>query len=68
MHVERDDCVAKFWLDPVRLQASTGFAAAELRKLETLVDAQANELRKAWDDFFASGTQTGSGPRRPRRR
>ncbi|HEX9646771.1 MAG TPA: DUF4160 domain-containing protein [Alphaproteobacteria bacterium] len=26
IHVERDDNVAKFWLDPVRLQGSGGFA------------------------------------------
>jgi len=54
MHVERDDSVAKFWLDPVRLQGSTGFAAGELRKLETLVHQHAGELRKAWNDFFAA--------------
>ena len=54
VHVERDDSVAKFWLDPVRLQASTGFAAAELGKLETRVHQHAVALRKAWDDFFAA--------------
>src|SRR3954447_25337166 len=26
VHVERDDCEAKFWLDPVRLERSRGFA------------------------------------------
>ena len=25
IHVERDDNIAKFWLDPVRLQRSDGF-------------------------------------------
>ena len=25
IHVERDDNIAKFWLDPVRLEASGGF-------------------------------------------
>jgi hypothetical protein len=33
VHVERDDCEAKFWLDPVRLQRSFGFSASELRRI-----------------------------------
>ena len=31
VHVERDDCEAKFWLDPVRLERSRGFAGRELK-------------------------------------
>lgn len=34
VHVERDDSEAKFWIDPVRLQRSAGFAAMELRSIE----------------------------------
>ena len=30
VHIERDDKLAKFWLDPFRLQSNTGFARAEL--------------------------------------
>jgi hypothetical protein len=37
--VERDASRAKFWLDPVRLARSGGFAAAELREVERLVVA-----------------------------
>ena len=36
VHVERDDNVAKFWLDPVRLQNSNGFGRRELAKFESL--------------------------------
>ena len=53
VHVARDDCRAKFWLDPVRLDDSTGFAPSELGKLEAIVTENATLLRKAWDDFFA---------------
>jgi hypothetical protein len=28
VHVARDDCYAKFWLDPARLDQSTGFGRA----------------------------------------
>ena len=33
IHVERDDCEAKFWLDPVALAANWGFARQELTKV-----------------------------------
>ncbi len=52
MHVERDDCRAKYWLDPVRLHDSAGFAPAELGSIEKLVRERVDQLRKAWDDFF----------------
>ena len=52
VHVERDDCRVKFWLDPIRLCDSTGFRGPELRRVEALVGEHAEELRKAWDDYF----------------
>lgn len=51
--VERDDCRAKFWLDPVRLSDSTGFGPAELGKIQALMEQHAEQLRKAWDEYFA---------------
>jgi hypothetical protein len=42
----------KVWLDPVQLHDSTGFGRTELGKVERLVAEHADELRKAWDDFF----------------
>jgi Domain of unknown function (DUF4160) len=54
VHVERDDFRAKFWLDPVRLHDSTGFARHELGRIEKVVDQHRDQLRKAWDDFFAA--------------
>ncbi|MBI1723557.1 MAG: DUF4160 domain-containing protein [Gemmatimonadetes bacterium] len=53
VHVERDECRAKFWLDPIRLHDSTGFTPAELGRIDKLVGEHADQLRKAWDDFFA---------------
>ena len=32
VHVERDEGVVKFWLDPIRLMKDVGFRAAELRE------------------------------------
>ena len=38
VHIERDANRAKFWLTPVRLARSGGFGAAELLRLEKLVN------------------------------
>jgi len=52
VHVERDEQVAKFWLDPVRPGRSGGFRPAEVRRLAKIVDAHAADLRRSWDDYF----------------
>jgi hypothetical protein len=52
IHVERDDNEAKYWLDPVRLQRSFGFAASELRRVERLVEENQQLLLDRWNEFF----------------
>jgi len=51
IHVERDDFEAKFWLQPVALAANFGFKAAELRKLEKLVEENCEKLIEAYIGF-----------------
>ena len=51
-HVGRDDGVAKFWLDPVRLQRTIGFRAMELRQIQRLIGEHRDELMEAWDGYF----------------
>ncbi len=52
VHVERDDNVAKFWLDPVRLQSSGGFSRVEIGRIEKLVIEHQQELLEAWNAYF----------------
>ena len=52
IHVERDDNVVKFWLDPVRLQSSGGFARVEITRIEKLVNEHQSELLEAWNEYF----------------
>lgn len=54
VHVDRDDCSAKFWLEPVALARNLGFGAAELLRIERLIARHAGELTEAWHGFFAS--------------
>ena len=53
VHVERDDKTAKFWLRPVRLQASGGFGRLEIRRLESIVKQNLEALQRSWDEFFS---------------
>lgn len=52
IHVERDDNVAKFWLDPVRLQSSGGFPRVEIGRIENLVRQHEAELMESWIGYF----------------
>ena len=54
VHVERDDAVAKFWLEPVRLQQSTGFHRIELQRIHRLVLANRDTILRCWNAYFAS--------------
>ena len=49
VHVDRDDCSAKFWLTPVSLARNIGFAPVELRKIEALVLDKVDQLLEAWN-------------------
>ena len=48
VHVERDDCEAKFWLDPVRLERSYGFRRQEINRVRGLVEQHREQLLEGW--------------------
>ena len=52
VHVERDNAEAKFWLNPVRLQHSHGFARNEINRIEKLVIEHQHQLTEGWNEFF----------------
>ncbi len=52
VHVERDNCEAKFWLDPVRLARSHGYAASEINKINRLIGENEQDLLERWNEFF----------------
>ncbi len=54
IHIERDDNVAKFWLDPLRLQNNKGFSRTDLGRLQKLLVEYQQELLEAWHDYFHS--------------
>lgn len=52
MHVERDDKVAKFWLEPLGLAQNDGFGRVELGRMESLIERHHSRLVGAWNDYF----------------
>jgi hypothetical protein len=51
VHVRRDDSLAKFWLDPIRLEVSWRFRAHELRVIERLLEEYRVDLLEQWHEF-----------------
>lgn len=52
IHVEKEDKVAKFWLDPVRLQKSGGFRAKEINELQKKIQDNQEQIIEAWNEYF----------------
>ena len=52
IHVQADNRLAKFWLQPVNLASSIGFNAKQLNQLLGLVRENESLFLEAWNDFF----------------
>jgi hypothetical protein len=52
IHVERDECEAKFWLEPIRLARSSGFSRKEINTIRELVVGHQEQLLESWNEFF----------------
>ena len=52
VHVERDDNLAKFWVQPVKLASAGDFGMAELRKIERLVIQHQAAIIQKWHEHF----------------
>ncbi len=52
IHVRRENWVAKFWLNPVRLAKNRGFPPHELNQIARLVLRYEPVLLEAWHEFF----------------
>jgi hypothetical protein len=52
VHVERDDCEAKFWLDAVRLERSRGFSRTELNAISRIVSDNRQQILDRWHEFY----------------
>ena len=54
VHVERENNIAKFWIDPVRLQKSGGFRRPEISRIAKIIGENQTEIVEAWYEYFGS--------------
>lgn len=52
VHVEREDNIAKFWMDPVRLQNSGGFRRSEIIRIMSIINEHSQQITEAWYEYF----------------
>lgn len=52
VHIERDDKIAKFWLEPIRLQRSGGFNRTEIGRMRGIIEDHREQLVEGWNDYF----------------
>ncbi|HWB00939.1 MAG TPA: DUF4160 domain-containing protein [Pirellulales bacterium] len=52
VHVDRDQCTAKFWLQPISVAVNHGFAGVELRRIRRIATEHQSALLESWDGHF----------------
>ena len=52
VHVQRDNYIAKFWLDPVVLQSSGGMRPYKIRRIERIIEAHEESFLREWNVRF----------------
>lgn len=52
IHIERDACKVKFWLDPVLYDRSIGFSRTEINRIFGLVQENRELLLRSWDEYL----------------
>lgn len=52
IHIERDDNIAKFWLQPIRLHNSGGFRPREINRIQRHIEDNQELLLRKWNEFF----------------
>lgn len=55
VHVQRDDQLCKFWLDPVVLSKNQGFAPKELNRIRRTISGHRERIVEAWHEHCGDG-------------
>jgi hypothetical protein len=54
VHVDRDQCSIKVWLETVEVARNIRFPAHEVREVLSRVRERQAELTKAWNEYFSA--------------
>jgi Domain of unknown function (DUF4160) len=52
VHIQREARTAKFWLDPIECERSSGFSRSELMDIYRLIAQRRELLLQSWHEFF----------------
>ena len=52
VHVQRDNQIAKFWLDPVTLERSGGMRRSDIHWVERIIEENQASFLREWDVRF----------------
>ena len=52
VHVQLEARTAKFWLEPIECERSSGFSRSELMDIYELIVERREVLLRKWDEFF----------------
>jgi hypothetical protein len=53
IHIEKAECYAKFWMNPLFVAANFGFNSKELREISEIIEENENLIRDKWNEYFA---------------
>jgi len=52
IHIEKENCTAKFQLEPVKLLKSKGFSARDINEIRKFVTEHQEYLITKWNEYF----------------
>ena len=52
VHVQRENAMAKFWLDPLRYDHSIAFRPVELRRIQAIIEENLDTILESWNEYF----------------
>ena len=50
VHIQKDNMICKFWLDPVTLSKNHGFSSKELNRIRKVVKSNLSLIIEAWHE------------------
>lgn len=50
VHVQREQSLCKFWLEPLALSSNDGFSPRELNQIRALIRSRLAHILEAWDE------------------
>ncbi|HEV2149145.1 MAG TPA: DUF4160 domain-containing protein [Longimicrobiaceae bacterium] len=50
VHVQRENDICKFWIEPLTLATNHGFSARELNRARRTIEDHLDRIKEAWDE------------------